>query len=126
MFYQADWDQLCAGAVVSGSVRPNGRKVAVFHHIAMFRFRDDADPLMLDAIRTDLLSLPSKIDAIRSYAVGRDANLSDGTWDMVVFAAFIDESGYRSYSQHPDHLVIVQRILALATDRAAVQTSELH
>lgn len=98
----------------------------MFSHIAMFRFRDDVDPLTVKGIRTDLLSLPSKIGELVSYAVGRDAGLSDTTWDMVVVATFADEAGYRAYSQHPDHLVIVERILPLARDRAAVQTSELH
>jgi hypothetical protein len=92
----------------------------------MFRFPDDVDASAVDAIRTDLLALPDKIETIRTYAVGRDAALSDGTWDMVVCAAFDDEAGYRAYSQHPLHLPIVDRILRLATDRAAIQTAELE
>ena len=97
----------------------------MFHHIAMFRFRSDVADTAVASIRTDLLRLPEEIPAIRTYSVGRDAGLRDGTWDMVVVASFDDQSGYLEYSTHPRHLPIVERILALATDRAALQTSEL-
>ncbi len=97
----------------------------MFHHVAMFRFREDVAPETIAEIRTRLLELPGKIDAIRGYHVGRDAGLSDSTWDMVVVAHFDDEAGYRAYHAHGDHVPIVQEILPLVTDRAAVQSAEM-
>ena len=97
----------------------------MIHHIAMFKFRQGVDPAQVAAIRNDLLALPDSIAAIRSYRVGRDAGLRDGTWDMVVVASFAGPAGYQEYSEHPDHQAIVKRILELAVDRASLQTSEL-
>lgn len=97
----------------------------MFHHIAMFRFRSDVPAETVGDIRRRLLQLPESIDTIRGYRVGRDAGLSDTTWDMVVIAEFDDEAGYRSYAAHPDHVPIVAEVGALVTDRAAVQSAEL-
>jgi hypothetical protein len=97
----------------------------MIHHIAMFRFRDDITDDVVAEIRADLLSLPGKIDSIRSYQVGRDLDLSATTWDMVVIGGFDDEAGYQAYSSHPEHLPVVARIGGLITDRAALQTAEI-
>ena len=97
----------------------------MFHHIAMFRFKEDVESAAIAAIHTDLLALPDKIEAIRSYRVGLDAGVSDGAWDLVVVAEFADEAGYKTYSSHPDHVPVVNRIRAVITDQAAIQTREL-
>ena len=97
----------------------------MLHHIAMFRFRNDVTDETIDDVRSRLLKLPETIDVIREYRVGRDARLSDTTWDMVVFAAFADLEGYSIYSTHPDHVPIVDEVRELVTDRAAVQTTDL-
>ena len=94
----------------------------MFHHIAMFRFKEDVEEAVVAAIHTDLLALPDKIEAIRSYRVGFDAGVSDAAWDLVVVAEFADEAGYKAYSSHPDHVPVVHRIRALIEDRAAIQT----
>lgn len=97
----------------------------MFHHVAMFRFHEDVDAAIVEAIRNELLELPGHIPEIRSYAVGRDAGLREGTWDMVVLASFDDAAGYQEYRDHPRHRPLVDRILSIASDRAALQSSEL-
>lgn len=97
----------------------------MIHHIAMFRFRDDVDDATIAELRADLLALPDKIGTIRSYRVGRDVGLREGTWDMVVVAGFDDDAGYMVYREHPDHLPVVARVGKLITDSAALQTTEI-
>ncbi len=97
----------------------------MIHHIAMFRFRDDVTDDVVSDTRADLLSLPGKIDSIRSYQVGRDFGLSATTWDMAVIGGFDDEAGYLAYSSHSQHVPIVARVGELITDRAALQTTEI-
>ena len=97
----------------------------MFHHIAMFRFKDDVSDAVVASIREDLLTLPHKLAAISTYQVGRDAAVSEGAWDLVVIGGFDDEAAYQAYSAHPDHVVIVQRIRKLITDRASLQSREL-
>ncbi len=97
----------------------------MFHHVAMFRFRDDVTAEEIADVRRRLVAMPDTIDVIREFRVGRDAGLSDASWDMVVVAAFDDADGYREYAAHPDHVPIVEDIRRLATDRVAVQSTEL-
>ena len=98
----------------------------MFHHIVVFRFRDDVAAETIAEIRRDLQGLPALVDSIRSYVVGTNARVNPNTWDLVLVAAFDDEDGYRLYAQHPDHLVVVARIRELTTDRAAIQTVDLQ
>ena len=93
----------------------------MFRHVAMFRFRDDVPEETIESIRDRLLALPTTVESIRSYEVGRDLGLKSTTWDMVVIAGFDDIDGYRAYSTHPSHVPIVEEITGLVTDRAAVQ-----
>jgi hypothetical protein len=99
--------------------------MTMFHHIVMFRFKVEVTKETVAEIRTRLLSLPSSIESIRSYHIGRDAGITQGTWDLVVIAEFDDEAGYRTYRDHPDHVPVVNRIASLAEERASVQTLEL-
>ncbi|MDX2342375.1 MAG: Dabb family protein [Acidimicrobiia bacterium] len=97
----------------------------MFHHIAMFRFKDGVSDATVAEVRRDLLALPAQVAPIKEYKVGRDAGLSDGTWDFVVVAGFDHAAGYKEYATNPDHLAVVKRILTLVSDRAAVQSGEL-
>ncbi len=97
----------------------------MFHHVAMFRFREDVSDQEIADVRRRLVAMPDTIDVIREFRVGRDAGLSDATWDMVVIVTFDDADGYREYAGHPDHVPIVEDIGRLATDRVAVQSAEL-
>jgi hypothetical protein len=99
--------------------------MTMFHHIVMFRFKEEVTKETVAEIRTQLLDLPSSIETIRSYHIGRDAGVTQGTWDLVVIAEFDDEAGYRTYRDHPDHVPVVNRIASLAEERASVQTLEL-
>lgn len=97
----------------------------MFHHVAMFRFKDDVPESTVADIVERLQALPTLVPSIRSYSVGRDVGLSDGAWDLVVIGAFDDETGWRDYSTHPDHVPIVHQIKELISASARVQTTDL-
>jgi hypothetical protein len=98
----------------------------MFHHIVMFRFKDDVAAETIAEIRRDLQALPGLVASIRTYKVGTNARVNPNTWDLVLVAGFDDEAGYRSYRDHPDHLAVVVRIRELTTERAAIQTVDLQ
>lgn len=97
----------------------------MFHHIVLFRFKEDVSPETIADLRSHILSLRNTIDTIHHLSVGRDAGLSDGNWDLVVVAAFADIDGYRTYRDHPEHLPVIERLRTLTVARAAVQSTEV-
>jgi hypothetical protein len=97
----------------------------MFHHIAMFRFREDVSEATITDLTRRLRALRESVPSIRSYEVGRDAGISEGAWDLVVVGAFDDEAGWRAYSTHPDHLPIVDEIRELVNAVARLQTTDL-
>jgi hypothetical protein len=101
------------------------KEETVFHHVAMFRFKDDVPEAAVADIAERLRALPALVPSIRGYEVGRDAGLSDGAWDLVVIGAFDDEAGWRDYATHPDHVPIVHEIRDLVAASARMQTTDL-
>ena len=94
----------------------------MFRHVVLLRWTPDATPAQRSAVRAALSELPGRIPQIRAYAVGVDAHLNEGNYDLVVVADFDDEHDFLVYRDHPDHqLVIEERIRPILAARAAVQ-----
>jgi hypothetical protein len=96
----------------------------MLRHVALFRFRPGLAPEAIAGITRALEALPAEITTLRSYVVGPDEHLADGTWDYAVVADFDDEDAWRSYQEHPAHQrVLRELILPAISERAAVQLS---
>lgn len=94
----------------------------MFRHVVLFRWQEGTEPEEAAAALDEVRRLPSLIPEIRGYSVGEDARVAEGTLDAVVVADFDDETGYRTYAQHPEHVRVVQECLRpLLAERAAVQ-----
>lgn len=78
----------------------------MFHHVAVFRFREGTSDAAIEALRAALDGLPDEIPGIARYRVGPALGLVEGSWDFAVVAEFADEAGWRSYAQHPAHLAV--------------------
>ena len=48
---------------------------------------------------------------VRTYAVGRDLALAEGTATVAVVAEFDDVEGYQFYAQDPAHVDIIERLI---------------
>jgi len=94
----------------------------MFRHVVMLRWRAEATPGQRSAVETGLAALPGRIPEIRSYAIGADARVNEGNYDLVVVADFDDVDGYLVYRDHPDHQAVIREHIApILADRAAVQ-----
>jgi hypothetical protein len=103
-----------------GAVRPE--EEAMFRHVVMFRWREDADPTAIAAACGALGELASAVPEVRSLSFGADAGVREGNYDMVVVVDFADIDGYRTYADHPAHLALIaDHLRPLIDDRAAVQ-----
>lgn len=97
----------------------------MFHHVAMFKFKEDVSAETIAELRARLIMLPGLVPSIRTYQVARNVGLSDDAWDLVVIGGFDDEAGWREYATHPDHTPIVDEIRGLVGSLARLQTTEL-
>mgnify|MGYP001066809180 FL=1 len=88
----------------------------------MFSWADDVDVAHIAAVSAALDTLPGKIDVLRNYRHGPDVGISDGNFDYVVVADLDNADDFATYRDHPDHVAVIQGLLAGRVEqRAAVQ-----
>jgi Stress responsive A/B Barrel Domain len=94
----------------------------VLRHVAFFRWKPQATAADVSKIEAALRQLPSKISCIQSYRFGRDLGVQDGNADFALVADFIDAEGLKTYSNHPDHLAVVEDLIQpIMAKREAIQ-----
>ena len=88
----------------------------------MFSWAADVDDAHIAAVSAALDTLPGKIDVLRDYRHGPDVGISDRNFDYVVVADLDNADDFATYRDHPDHVAVIQGLLAgRAEQRAAVQ-----
>lgn len=94
----------------------------MLRHVVLMQLSDNATDADVTAIIDGLESLPGLVPEIRDYSVGRDADLSEGNFDVVVIGEFDDEESFVRYLDNADHqAVITERIRPFLSARSAVQ-----
>jgi hypothetical protein len=93
-----------------------------FRHVVMFKWEDHVDDGHIDEVRSGLSALPLEIDVIRNYVHGSDVGVSEGNYDYVVVADFDNVNDYRTYRDHPQHVLLIEELIkGNVAQRAAVQ-----
>ena len=93
-----------------------------FRHVVMFKWADHVTAEHIDKVSAGLSELPSEIDVIRGYVHGADVGVSEGNFDYCVVADFDNVGDFRTYREHPQHVVLIAELITdHVTDRAAVQ-----
>lgn len=93
-----------------------------FRHVVMFKWADHVDDDHIDRVRSGLSSLPIEIDVIRNYVHGSDVGVSEGNFDYAVVADFDDVNDFRTYRDHPRHVLLIEELIkGNVTERASVQ-----
>lgn len=88
----------------------------------LFRWRPDATPDQLQAVRDGLAELEATIPEIVSYRYGPDLALNEGNADFGVVADFASVADYETYRDHPAHQAFIQRCIApIRDERWALQ-----
>ncbi len=91
-------------------------------HVAMFKFADGLGPEYVDRVRDGLNSMPTVIEEIRGYLHGTDIGISEGNYDYVLVADFDNVDGYRTYRDHPHHVLFLEEVIkGNLAQRASVQ-----
>jgi hypothetical protein len=93
-----------------------------FRHVVMFKWGEHVTPEIVETIREGFDELPTLIPQIRSYVHGADVGVAEGNFDYVLVADFDNVADWRTYREHPVHLVFLEeRIKPNSKDRAAIQ-----
>ena len=88
----------------------------------MFKWADHVDADHVARVADGLSALPTEIDVIRNYVHGADVGVSEGNYDYVVVADFDNVADYRTYRDHPQHVLLIEEhVKGHVSDRAAVQ-----
>jgi hypothetical protein len=94
----------------------------MFHHVAMFRFKDGTTAEQVSAVDTALAALPDQIDVLAGYRFGPDAGVTEGSWDYIVIADLADASDFPAYRNHPAHAAAVADVISpIVAESARVQ-----
>lgn len=90
----------------------------------MFKLKEFDDPdeklRKMSEIKTKLEALPPRIPELKAIRVDFNVNLKE-TWDLALTADVNNLEDLEKYANHPDHVFIIQNIIApVKTDRACV------
>ncbi len=93
-----------------------------FRHVVMFRWIEGLDDEHVQRVRDGLSALPAEIEQIRSYVHGSDVGVSVGNYDYVLVADFDNVNDFRTYRDHPQHVLFIEEVIkGNVADRASVQ-----
>ena len=77
----------------------------------MLTFRDGTTDRQRQALYEGLARMPQQMPFIRRYEFGPDLGLKEGNPDMALVADFDSEEDWREYSNHPDHLDLIENLV---------------
>jgi len=84
----------------------------MFRQVRMNRWRPDASREAVEAAIAALAKLPSKIPSIRGLQLHESAADEGDDFDFVLIIDFDDEQSFEQYLQNPEHLRVVQGLIA--------------
>ncbi|MEI6898813.1 MAG: Dabb family protein [Bacteroidota bacterium] len=84
----------------------------MIRHIVAFKLKDYptyGEKLhAIEAVKTALMVLPTKISVIRSFEVGIDALHGPASYDLVINSTFDSLEDLEIYRVHPDHQAFIE------------------
>ena len=87
-------------------------------HVFLWKVAPGANP---DEVIEILNALPENVPGVRSWSLGRHSGApgaSGGIWDYGLVCDFDSFEALESYSEHPFHLEVIERLLPMFSDRA--------
>lgn len=93
-----------------------------FRHVTMFRWADHVDADHVQRVRVAFDELATLVDGLRHHVHGSDVGVSEGTFDFHVVADFDSMADWRTYRDHPAHVLLVEELITgHVVDRATGQ-----
>ncbi len=80
----------------------------MIRHVVLFKLSPDADPVEVEAWLGRLRELPSRIDFVRAFSVGRDELHLPRSYDVALVADMDSLDDVRRYGPHPAHAPVAE------------------
>ncbi len=93
-------------------------------HIVLFRFKPETTAEQASQLESGLKGLPTVIDEIREFRVGRDIIRSERSYDLGLVSSFDDLAAMQRYQVHPAHQQVVSMVKAYCSSVVAVDFQE--
>ena len=93
-------------------------------HVVLFKFKPETSPEQASQLEAGLKGLPTVIDEIREFRVGRDIIRSERSYDLGLVSAFDDLAAMQRYQVHPAHQQVVAMVKACWSSVVAVDFPE--
>jgi hypothetical protein len=94
----------------------------MIRHVVLFAWVPEATDKQKHQVAEELRALPPLMTGLRSFHVGPDAGIIEGTFDFALVADFEDAGSYLAYRNHPAHRAVVEQVInPVAKERVAVQ-----
>lgn len=77
-------------------------------HMVLFRFRDDAEPQLCQAVLDSLAALPSHYPAMQRFGLGENVSERDGSFSHVMTMEFASLDLLRAYLNSERHEALVR------------------
>ncbi|HDM75125.1 MAG TPA: Dabb family protein [Deltaproteobacteria bacterium] len=89
-------------------------------HIVLLKFKPETSGEEKEDLERKLKALPSKIPEIKGYEMGFDIIQSQRSYDFGLIATFENLDALKTYQQHPDHVVVLNKVLEICDGIIAV------
>ena len=93
-------------------------------HVVMWRLKDEAEAnnktRNKEIVIDKLLKLKSEIMELETLEVGRNFNVSDAAFDLVLITTHQDKDALSAYIKHPSHQEAASFIGKVVADRKVV------
>jgi len=94
----------------------------MIRHVVLFAWIPDATDRQKHQVAEELRALPPLMSGLRTFHVGPDAGIVEGTFDFALVADFEDAQSYLAYRSHPAHRAVVEQVIdPVVKERVAVQ-----
>lgn len=80
-------------------------------HLALFSYKQDADPKAVEAALAGLRDLPNRIDTIRDFSLTEDLGKRPGSFTYCLICYFDDLAQMEAYLAHPAHVAAVEKVV---------------
>ena len=93
-----------------------------FHHVVLFRWKPEAAPAQIGAIKPALDALAPTLTGVVSYQCGPGLGLSETSYDFGVIGIFEGRSAWDAYMADTEHdRIRSELILPIVAERAGIQ-----
>ena len=83
-------------------------------HVVLFKFKQGIAQADVDELMRLLAALPRAIPDIKSYEFGRDVTGTEKPYDFALVSNFDDMNALKRYSDHPDHVNVVEFVRSIS------------